>query len=421
MHQYIKNYSDMKRLLVLTILVLGRTLLPHVAINAQTYYNFAFAEATNNSGKGLIRAVDRATAVSYYQKSNGDQALALISLFAPTTINEVIIDPNVQSVEDLRVADNYVFFCGKKSGEGFIGCIPLVDMVTSTPTVNYTSVGDESVEHFHSMVAYKHGPNVKVVAVGEYHWHDNTSSSSYGNCSVGYHLCARRPIAEFTFSGSTGILMNLWTSDDGVRVECANEVIETPTHVAIICYYTDNRAITIHYCDKANVYGTFSNFYYYSAPEEGHSFIHGCHMYDEVIALSSLSTYYDAAGQQQFSTKIRVIDLATMTNIHAQQMPLYTKSEPLELVYVPNGQFLVLLQDAVDPATLSAHNYFTNINYSATAPYNTKCWYETARELHYQSADMLTDSHLIATGEKGFLMQNAPALSPSSGCYKVDS
>ncbi len=110
----------MKRLLVLTILVLGRTLLPHVAINAQTYYNFAFAEATNNSGKGLIRAVDRATAVSYYQKSNGDQALALISLFAPTTINEVIIDPNVQSVEDLRVADNYVFFCGKKSGEGFI-------------------------------------------------------------------------------------------------------------------------------------------------------------------------------------------------------------------------------------------------------------------------------------------------------------
>ena len=65
----------MKRLLVLTILVLGRTLLPHVAINAQTYYNFAFAEATNNSGKGLIRAVDRATAVSYYQKSNGDQAL----------------------------------------------------------------------------------------------------------------------------------------------------------------------------------------------------------------------------------------------------------------------------------------------------------------------------------------------------------
>ena len=154
--------------------------------------------------------------------------------------------PNVQSVEDLRVADNYVFFCGKKSGEGFIGCIPLVDMVTSTPTVNYTSVGDESVEHFHSMVAYKHGPNVKVVAVGEYHWHDNTSSSSYGNCSVGYHLCARRPIAEFTFSGSTGILMNLWTSDDGVRVECANEVIETPTHVAIICYYTDNRAITIH-------------------------------------------------------------------------------------------------------------------------------------------------------------------------------
>ena len=53
MHQYIKNYSDMKRLLVLTILVLGRTLLPHVAINAQTYYNFAFAEATYNSGKGL--------------------------------------------------------------------------------------------------------------------------------------------------------------------------------------------------------------------------------------------------------------------------------------------------------------------------------------------------------------------------------
>ena len=407
----------MKRFLILTIVVLGGTLLPPHALVAQTYYDFAFAEATNNYNKGLIRAVDPSTAVSYYMNSNGEHVIALLTLYG--TMNEVILDPDIHSVLDLRVTGDYVFFCGRKGGNGFIGCIQLSTMISPTPTVSYTTPDPGYVESFHSMVAYKDGSNEKVVAVGEYHWPYNTTPF-YGACLDTFHLCIRRPIAEFFFSGGTCYGMNLWTSDDASHLECANEVIETPTHVAIICYYTDIHAISIHYCDKGNVWGTFNNYYYYPAPDEGHSHMHGCYMYNEVIALSSLSTYFDAAGQEQFTTKIRVIDLATMTNLYAQHMPLYTKSEPLELLYVPDGEFLALLQDAVDPATLLPHNYFTNILYTAPAPYITKCWYESYYTRYYQSADMLTPSHLIAPGTKSFLMQKMTSLM-SGTCYTVDT
>lgn len=407
----------MKRLLILTIVVLGGTLLPPHALVAQTYYDFAFAEATNNYNKGLIRAVDPSTAVSYYMNSNGEHVIALLTLYG--TMNEIILDPDISSVLDLRVAGDYVFFCGNKGGGGYIGCIQLSTMTSPSPTISYTLPDPDWVHRFHSMVAYKNGLDVKVVALGEYRWpYDNTSF--YGYCPYVNLQCGRRPIAEFTFNGGSCIGMNLWTSDNASHVECANEVIETPTHVAIICYYTDIHAISIHYCDKANVWLTFSNYYYYPAPDEGHSHMHGCYMYNEVIALSSLSTYFDAAGQEQFTTKIRVIDLATMTNLYAQHMPLYTKSEPLELLYVPAGDFLALLQDAVDPVTLLPHNYFTNILYTTPAPYITKCWYESYYTRYYQSADMLTSSHLIAPGTKSFLMQKMTSLM-SGTCYQVDT
>ena len=77
----------MKRLLILTIVVLGGTLLPPHVLVAQTYYDFAFAEATNNYNKGLIRAVDPSTAVSYYMNSCGEHVIAPLNLYGTININ----------------------------------------------------------------------------------------------------------------------------------------------------------------------------------------------------------------------------------------------------------------------------------------------------------------------------------------------
>lgn len=407
----------MKKLFFLTCFIMGAMVVAPPKLVAQVPYSFVYSYLDSLNGDGAIHKISTTTAVASYRNAAGQWKLSLLSLTG--AVNEVQLADDVQQVMDIKDAGGYVFFCGQKGGKGFVGNILLSDMQTPNPVVNYVTPNDDVADYFHALVAYRAGAGEKVVAVGRNTW---TDSPTYGTCDYfPPYMCVRRPIVEIDFIAGNVNNFKLWTTDDTARVECAEEVIETPGYVAIVCYYTDKSAISIHRCDKNDVYGTFSDYYYYDAIDEGHSFEQGCYMYGEVIGLSSRSTYIDATGQEQFTTKIRVIDLASMTNLYAQHMPLYAKTDPYELVYVPNGQHLVLLQEAVDPATLVPHCYFTNIYYTTPAAYVTKCWYEACQKMRYTSADMLTSDHLIASGGDQFLLQNATALVSPNSSYTVDN
>lgn len=143
-------------------------------------------------------------------------------------------------------------------------------------------------------------------------------------------------------------------------------------------------------------------------------------MNGDTIAVSSLSTFKDTMGVQQFSTNIRVIDLATMNNTQALRVPLNTKTEPYDLMYMPKSHQLVLLQDIYLPSLLGVQNTFVHINPYATAPYNAKCWFEVKMQKPFSSLNQLNDKTYVASGGEYWCMKNMNVLSPDS-CYKADA
>jgi hypothetical protein len=143
-------------------------------------------------------------------------------------------------------------------------------------------------------------------------------------------------------------------------------------------------------------------------------------MNGDTIAVASLSSYFDGMGMVQFSTNVRVFDLASMTNTEAQMVPLNTKSEPYDLVYMPDKGRLVLLQDICLPPHPCDQNMFMHLEPYAAAPYAAKCWYESHWNKPFYSLDRLSGDYYLAAGGQYWCMKELMNIN-SGGCYIPDN
>ena len=142
-------------------------------------------------------------------------------------------------------------------------------------------------------------------------------------------------------------------------------------------------------------------------------------MNGDTIAVSSLSTFMDSLGMQQFSTNIRVFDMANKNNTHALRVPLNTKTEPYDLMYMPKDRQLVLLQNINLPSLSNDKNTFLHIDPYATVPYNAKCWYEAYWDKPFNCLSRLNDTTYVASGGEYWCMKNMNILVPDS-CYNPE-
>ena len=415
----------MKKKILFPLMLLGCWLFFPQTTMAQ--YPPDYASAFFNLGMmhyhPVIRKVDANSAlVSYYDDGLRKNVIALIDLGMN---NKRVVLKDEHTVHDMRITGNNVYFCGtvNNGGKAFIGYVNLNDFYPpANRTVLYYYLDDYTSE-LNRLVAYDIGGKQKVVAVGKHHFiTSGTFPCLYDpvtnpyNC-IGYFIVE----ADFSFGllVSSGIK---YVPSNQYYEEYISEVIETPNYVALVGHYYGNNAPVIHRCDKSNVLNSFLNdlfFYYPAVPNEGHSDYHGCVMKGDTIAMASLSSYFDGMGMVQFSTNVRVFDLASMTNTEAQMVPLNTKSEPYDLVYMPDKGRLVLLQDICLPPHPCDQNMFMHLEPYAAAPYAAKCWYEIAGSRRFYSLDRLSDGYYLAAGGQYWCMKEVMSVTTNT-CYKFD-
>ena len=400
------------------------------------YFNFASAYTGNQTTTyhSLIRTIDDTSALVYfYDDSVHQYAIARVGL--SLSCRKALL-PAGCTVNDMRITNNNVYFCGSLNATPIIGHINLSDFWTPTRTVTLYKVDNLYASNLNRMAAYTIGGRQKVVIVGDVIFTDNSPfpcpfEITYYDSILGdtvqyfYYNCIHTIILEVDFTGSNYITDSYVSTTDvfNRHLELITDVVETQNYVAFVGHFTNHHTTIIHRCDKNNVVNTFSgNHWCFWGIDEGHSNYHCCLMKGDTIAVSSLSTFYDAMGVQQFSTNIRVFDIAStnITNTHALRVPLNTKTEPLDLMYMPRDHRLVLLQDIYLPSLSSDQNTFVHIDPYAASVHNTKCWYESRWQKPFNCLSRLNDTVYLASGGEYWCMKDIDPL-VSDSCYKTDA
>lgn len=422
----------MKKTKFLPLLTLGVWMALSLSASGQ-YFNYASAHTglVTTDYHSLIRTIDDTSALVYFYDSTAHKgAIARIGL---TLSCRKAYLPRGYSLNDMRITGNNVYFCGSDGANPIIGHIKLTDFAMPTRKVTLYSVDRDYVSNLNRLVAYEDGGKQKVVLVGDVQFTNHPTFpcpylTSYYDPDLGdsvyfyIHYCLRTIIIEADFQNETHLSDNYVTTGDTGHHEIITEVIETPNHLAFVGYYTNHRTTIIHRCSKSAVINSFTSagHYCYSGVYEGKTKYHGCIVNNDTIAVSSLSTYYDDFGTEQFSTNIRGFDLTTMDNTFALRVPLNTKTEPYDLMYMEKDHQLVLLQDINLPSLSYDQNTFVHINPYATTPYSTKCWFEAYWVKPFSSLSRLNDTTYVSSGGEYWCMKDTDPVN-SNSCNKTDS
>lgn len=393
----------------------------------------AFLSPYTTTSKSLIRAIDDTSALVYYYDSIMNRnVIARIGL---TMSCRMAVLPENCSVNDMRITEEHVYFCGAKDATPVIGYIKLGDFASSTRTVKLFDVDNQRVTTLNRMTAYTIGGQQKVVLVGDMIYTDPAPSPSL-DCpyfyweideSTGdtikhfYYNCHTSVVIEMNFLGNTYSSSSyIYTNDRPTnRVEFISEVIETDNYVAFVGYYTTNGKTVIHRCEKGSVINSFPNeIYEYPDAEGGLGYYHGCLMRGDTIAVSSLSTFTDAAGGTLFSTNIRTFDIANWYNTSSFKVLHDTKTEPLDLMYMPNDYRLVLLQE-MDLPTYGTRFAFLHHNPYSPTSYVANCWYEANWKKPFNSISYLDGPFYVASGGNYWCMKKLDPFN-TNNCYKYD-
>lgn len=295
-------------------------------------------------------------------------------------------------IKDIRIVDDYAFFCGWESNtttsQGIIGAIYLPAFISGLFSYDYHQI-PQTLE-LSRMVAYNYGGRYKVVAVGT-----DTSSQTSNNCAV-----------EIDDSQSTAPLSYIYRDFyiSSPNIEYINDIVCTDKEVAFVGvvisptngHYLSYRASA----DKSAVLSDLSLDYIYVMlqPFES-SGIHprAVHLRDNLVAVS----YLHDDGMGSLSSRMRVIDVASNQNVNSQEMSIDQKEEPIETVYSPASRKMVLLHPMLNlPGGTSQFSFWRPF---ATSSYNVDITYYTEP---FYSLDIFHNTNLVSTGGNLWYLQD---------------
>lgn len=297
-------------------------------------------------------------------------------------------------IEDLRVFDNYIFFCGRnKNGVGFIGYMPISDFNNPTATVRYKEVTGTTM--FYQLAAFKDSFNLtKVVAVG----HDYINYSDHFIVEI------------------TDILGTPTTNQKQVLAEQLYEIFYTNGHLVTVGFSGTFNALCLRLANPDNVMdATFDMGYLFSALD------------DPILANTEsdvdkdyLTVTYPSfdSNLSDYVTRIRVFDLNTMKMINAQQFQPYDKVAPLGITYLSNHREAVVLEQFTFPfSTGSLQGNFVKLDLASTTSYSaTLRYYPTFK---FMALDDFDGNHFLSVGIGHMYLQDNSA-PPTPDCPVTD-
>lgn len=297
-------------------------------------------------------------------------------------------------INDIKIVKDYAFFCGwevisPSLSIGIIGAIYLPDFIAGTFSYNYHRI-DQTLE-LKQMVAYDNGGRYKVVAIGT----KQLPSLSSNNCAVEIVNPQNPSLSNYDY-------YNFYSS--ATYTEFINDIVctdRTITFVGVIIsstngYYLSYRASA----DKSAVLSDPSldilHVMPYSFESSG---IHpqAVHLKENLIAVS----YLHDDGIGSFSSRLRVIDVASNINTNSQEMSIDLKDEPIELAYSSEEDQMALLHPLLNltggTSQFSFWHPFATVSYYADITYYSKPFY---------SIDIFRKTNLVSTGGNLWYLQD---------------
>ena len=352
----------------------------------------------------VVRTIDNQYTVSYANDQVMQEFLLTrydISytggIVMPLPCRHVPIPAQVREVRDIRVLEDYVYFCGKLTNDkAFIGYFPFVWGAASV-TINMVEV--TGAQTLWRMAVYKNSLGApKVVAVGI------GSANPYSDRVVVEVDGIRNPA---TTSCGVALLQDEVLEDVAL---VGNEVVLTG-----VCAKQD--ALCLRKAGSDNVLCP-QLFYRWHYPDPA-----GERIYMLTAAATDFGTlsvaycHRDVPAMQDY-TRIRHFDIPSMQMVNSHEITCHAKPYIHEMAFVPEIQAPILLQDIPFPTGSSGYqSVFTPVYPSQTSGYGAYSHYHPGSR--FWSVDAVPDRSIVSTGENVMLLDRHSEALPS-GCVVED-
>ena len=367
--------------------------------NAQISTHAGDASATNATD-AVICSWRNEYIVSWYKANNTPQ----LDITKPGsgTIHRVLMP--LFTILDMAVLDNYLYFCGRSSSDdnshGVLGRVNLNDIIFNSVSlsIDYTFVSN--INAINKLTVYYDNNTPHVAAIGETFV---TLTFTYSNYSF----------IDCLYNSASPTMLNINTRPFST-LERYDDIMETNNHIVCVGYYSFMMGPSFCYrkVTKSNLADAmFDTIHYYNGGNDALSTTHSTAIYSNLIAVS----YLAQDSLENNVTRIRIINTADNTNTKAFEYRVPAEIDYNDIVYVPKGDALIVMQDYV-----LNHGRNTNFMYvypSATSPYLSVVEYKL-RE-YFKPLAVHDDIYYLAAAGAKWLYKDVTVLPsgyPNSGC-----
>ena len=352
----------------------------------------------------IVREWNSAYAISYYE-GNGKNWLTLIDYAGNITPYNL---DNRYYVNDIRILNDVAYLAGFYVAgayehdkdmpiTGAETCVIMrIDLTLLTSGASSLNADYYKYNQgiYNKLAVFDNSGRVHIVAIGE--------DAAYSIVFEGDY---------FTSNTIVGKSINLPIS------ERLKEVIISDSYVALVGYSSGVSGVpygyTIRRGDKHNLLNdSFTHdVFCYSEGDTYYAYVTATVLKEDNIAVASAPLFLTASGGQDGETRLSTIDLNTMQITNEQRIWWEDKELPIEMVYYPNSDTLVLLQLSCYPVYYnhSGPTIFNNYSFITFLPSMTSNY--SMEEVYvpdtvFTSIDKLYGRYFFAGGGRSWFFKD---------------
>lgn len=384
--------------------------------------NFSFP--SDGYGK-IVRNWDDHSVVEAYASPSGTRFFLseFSDFYGP--LNPAGITPTLHSyqslalpnyrVNDMKILDDMVFFCGGKDSNGFVGWFKIREFYPPTMSFNphlyiFDNPPDDLYE-LNKLVVFKVDEQYKVVAIGYNNIHPTLPFTLHDNSCI----------LEIDDTMAAPLPFNYYVIDRSLSpYEYIDDVVFTGDKVVFVGrvnYATAYATPSIRVMDNLNSFALSSGFntlYNFNLNSEMNGRVKAVATSLDDICLA----YIHPTPSGDFNTQVRLVSIVSgvPTNFNLQEIANDEKYEIIDMTYLPQISKLVLLYPFICTPTLDPKYLF--LSPYNTVPYNAEYTYFT-NGVDYMSLDVYGQDNIVSVGENNIYLQYVPTLL-NSRCPVMD-
>ena len=380
--------------------------------HAQDISSHSSDVAGYSGGHDIVRSYDGAYTITYFVTSSFTPAMEVVELASKASyyvdlppdvyIMDMYFEPGTKTIYFCGSTDYYAYYLGSHRGVGIIGWIDFNEFFTPNVNVNYIYLDDPyyPINSVNKLTEYDNGGVPQIVAIGEHRYR------------LGNYVYSEQYFVDcFDITGTTILNVELFPTNEHYY-----DVLRTANYVVLMGSGINAGLSSICY-RKTDPYNLsdpmLDDIHFFIGGDDYLSRTHSTAMFDDEIATS----YFAVNSNDDFVTRVRMIDINLDLNTNSQEFLIGTKSEPIDIIHIPADNSLVIMQDFDAPGGSNNSN-FVYIDPRETNAYITPIEYRPND--YYQSMTMHEWSYYLAAGGGAiwFLKDKtiAPTGSPSPDC-----